>query len=269
MRLILSFFLAAISLRAADPIPAPPVTLEHTEQRSLASREIGQQFDLLVRLPDDYATSGTSYPVLYVLDGWHFPFMSFLANNNHYSEKMRSVIMVNLSYPAGVNPMVPRARDFTPTRFTEREANSGGAPAFLRFLADELIPFVDRTYRTIPTDRGLLGHSYGGLFALYSLIERPGLFQRIVAASPVADWDHNFLFPRAQEKLKGLATPVRLDLSVADANDVGGVPEFAKLLDGMDTGKLAHRFTVYPGQNHNSIRTVSFPAGLYWVYADK
>lgn len=260
--------LAAIALGAVAAEPAPPVVLPFTEQRSITCRANGQSYDLLVQLPSDYATSGKSYPVLYVLDGWHFPFMAFLSENNVYSKKMRPVIMVNLSYPAGVDPMSPRARDFTPTRVAEREPNSGGAPVFLNFLAEEVIPFVDKTYRTIPTDRGLLGHSYGGLFALYALAERPGLFQRIVAASPVVDWDRRFIFQEAREKLKTIDVPVRLDLSAGD-DDVKGVPEFEALLTEIGTGKLVHRFTLYPGQNHNSVRTLSFPAGLYWVYAEK
>ncbi len=89
MRSFLYFIFAIIGLHAATAESAPPVTLPFTEQRSLTSAAIGQQFDLLVRLPDDYATSGKSYPVLYVLDGWHFPFVAFLANNNLYSERMR------------------------------------------------------------------------------------------------------------------------------------------------------------------------------------
>lgn len=263
---LLFLAVAFVTLRAE---PAPAVTLPYTEQRSLVAKEIGQTYDLLVRLPEDYATSGKSYPVLYVLDGWHFPFVAFLANNNLYSGRMPPVIMVNLSYPAGVNPMGPRARDFTPTHFPEREENSGGAAAFLRFLADDVVPYVDHTYRTIPGDRALLGHSYGGLFALYALTQRPALFQRIVAASPVVDWDHRWLFTAARQTLKDLAQPVRLDLSAGDADDVTGVPEFEQLLTALGTGRLVHRFTLYRGENHNSIRTLSFPAGLYWVYADK
>ena len=269
MRTCFFLLLSVISLAALRAESAPPVTLAHTEQRSLVSKEIGQEFNLLVRLPDDYATSGKSYPVLFVLDGWHFPFVAFLANNNIYSERMRPVIMVNLSYPDGVNPMGLRARDFTPTHFAEQEPTSGGAAAFLRFLADEVIPYVDRTYRTVPGDRGLLGHSYGGLFALYALTQRPALFQRIVAASPVVEWDQRWLFTAARQTLKDLPHPVRLDLSAADADDVTGVPEFEQLLTSLGTGKLVHRFTLYRGENHNSIRTLSFPAGLYWVYADK
>jgi predicted alpha/beta superfamily hydrolase len=76
-----------------------------------------------------------------------------------------------------------RARDFTPTK-TSREATSGGAAAFLDFLEHEVIPFVDRTYRTIPSDRGLLGHSYGGLFAIYALEQTAGAFSTDRSCKP-------------------------------------------------------------------------------------
>jgi hypothetical protein len=68
--------------------PAPPVTLADTEQRTLTASKIGQRYDLLVSLPAGYATSGRSYPVRYILDGWHFPLMTFLQNNNLYSKRM-------------------------------------------------------------------------------------------------------------------------------------------------------------------------------------
>jgi hypothetical protein len=41
---------------------------------------------------------------------------------------------------------------------------------------------------------------------------------------------------------------------------------FAKLLDELKPASLDYRFTLYRGQNHDSVRLVSFPAGLYWVY---
>jgi predicted alpha/beta superfamily hydrolase len=108
-----------------------------------------------------------------------------------------------------------RVRDFTPTR-TSQTVNSRGAGAFLDFLEHELIPFVDRTYRTIPSDRGLLGHSLGGLFAIYILEQRPAPFQRIVAASPKLGWDNRLLVTVASERLRPLAAPLRLDLLVGD-----------------------------------------------------
>lgn len=271
--------------RAADP--APPVALKHTEHRTIASARIGQTCDFFVSLPEDYLPddrsgqtpagqqAGTAAPrrdpVLYVLDGWHFPLLAFLQNNSIYSERMPPVIMVNIGHGRGVNPMPLRARDFTPTKTTD-EPTSGGAAAFLDFLKHEVIPLIDRTYRTNPADRGLLGHSYGGLFALYALEQCPGLFQRIVAASPVVGWDHDLLSQAAAEKLQALPKPVRLDLSAGDEPDVGGydltrdTTAFARNLEELKPANLDYRFTVYPGENHNSVRLASFPSGLYWVY---
>src|SRR5579883_1925491 len=212
---------------------APPVTLANTAKHTLTAAKIGQKFDLLISLPDDYATSGRRYPVLYVLDGWHFPLLAFLQNNNHYSERMPPVIMVNISHGEG-NVMALRARDFTPTR-TKVEPTSGGAGAFLDFFEHDVIPLVDRTYRTVLSDRALLGHSYGGLFALYALEQRPALFQRIVAASPIVGWDDRLLFRIARERLRNLPAPVRLDLSAGDEEPgpASDTADFEKLLDQM------------------------------------
>lgn len=245
--------------------PASGVTLSHTDQRAITSSRIGQRYDLLVSLPHDYATSGKPYPVLYVLDGWHFPLMAFLQNNNIFSERMPPVIIVNISH-GDVGATELRGRDFTPTK-TARYANSGGAKPFLEFLEHELIPFVDRTYRTVATDRGLLGHSLGGLFALYTLEQRPGLFQRIVAASPALGRDDGSLVA-ALGRLKALPSPVRLDLSVGTElpDRPEGVVALARLLDGIKPRGLDYRSTVYSGENHNSVRLASFPSGLYWVY---
>ncbi len=258
-------FFLCVATSLAQP-PAPPVNLPDTETRTLTSTKIGQRYDLLVSLPAGYAKSNQSYPVLYVLDGWHFPFLAFLQNNNIYSQRMRPVIMVNVSHVPTSAQMTLRARDFTPTK-TPREATSGGAPLFLDFLEHELIPFIDRTYRTIPSDRALLAHSYGGLFAIYALENRPALFQRIVAASPSLDWYNRMLLTAAAARLRNLPAPVRLDLSVGDDHDNTEVTTaFAKLLHDLKPPKLDYRFTLYHGENHNSVRLASFPAGLYWIY---
>jgi hypothetical protein len=261
-------FLAAVlcAVSSVAQSPAPKVSLDNTELRTLKSTKIGRQYDLLVSLPGDYATSGKRYPVLYVLDGWHFPLMAFLQDNNVYSERMPPVIIVNVSQGSSGNVMALRAQDFTPTK-TDQEAGSGGAAVFLDFLEHEVIPFVDRTYRTVPSDRGLLGHSYGGLFAIYCLEERPALFQRIVAASPAMGWDDRLLVKAARTKLRNLPGPVRLDISTGDDGDVTeDATALAKVLDEVKPPGLDYRFTVYHGESHNSVRLVSFPAGLYWVY---
>jgi enterochelin esterase-like enzyme len=94
---ILFFLLAAVVSRAQTP--EPEVSIADTQQRTLTSAKIGQRYALLVSLPGGYAKSGQSYPVLYVLDGWHFPLMAFIQQNNVYSKRMRPVIIVNVSWP--------------------------------------------------------------------------------------------------------------------------------------------------------------------------
>jgi predicted alpha/beta superfamily hydrolase len=108
----------------------------------------------------------------------------------------------------------------------------------------------------------------GGLFALYALEQRPALFQRIIAASPALGSD-NVVSKDASRALRALPAPVRLDLSVGSDDELGfkeTTIALARILDNLKPKGLDYRFTLYPGQNHNSVRLVSFPAGLYWVY---
>jgi hypothetical protein len=267
--IILATLLVGIAATFAQT-PAHPVVLANTEQRTITASKIGRSYDLFISLPENYYTSKQSYPVLYVLDGWHFPLMAFLQNNNIYSRRMPPVIIVNIGQLPASDVMDLRARDFSPTPIPQSlGGGGGGADMFLDFLEHELIPFIDRTYRTNPADRGLLGHSMGGKFALYALEQRPGLFQRIVAASPALFTDDSLFSEDARRALSALPSSVRLDLSVGSDDELGfakTTTAFARFLDELKPKGLDYRFTVYPGENHNSVRLVSFPAGLYWVY---
>lgn len=57
------------------------------------------------------------------------------------------------------------------------------------------------------------------------MAERPDLFQRVVAASPVAGWDHNVIFPHLRASLAHLSTHVRLDLSAGDQGFEADLPQ--------------------------------------------
>jgi hypothetical protein len=75
-----------------------------------------------------------------------------------------------------------RERDMTPKTY-DRFPTSGGAEKLLRFLEVELLPYVDRQYRTAAY-RILCGYSLCGTFTLYAGCTRPGLFQAQIAISP-------------------------------------------------------------------------------------
>jgi predicted alpha/beta superfamily hydrolase len=118
----------------------------------------------------------------------------FLARNG----RMPEVIVVGI-------PHLDRTNELTPTHGRmgggdggQALPGSGGADRFLAFVEEELVPWVDRTYRTAPY-RILAGHSFGGLFALYTLFERPDLFQARIAVSPTFPWDGDWVLRRTRE----------------------------------------------------------------------
>ena len=262
MKKLLSILLFCAGSVLAETF-TPAVSIAASELREVASAKTGTRYELFVSLPEGYATSQQQYPVLYALDGWHFPLLAFLQNNSRFSKRMPPVIIVNVSHGAK-NAIALRTRDFTPSAVTS-VPGSGGAPAFLEFMEQELIPLIDKTYRTNPGDRALVGHSYGGLFALYALQQRPALFQRIVSVSPTIGWDDKRFF--SPDSFKEFASPVRLDLSVgSDERLAKEVLEFAAKLDRLKPRGLTYRMTVYPNEEHNSVRVPAFSSGLYWVY---
>ena len=79
------------------------------------------------------------------------------------------------------------------------EAKSGAAD-FSNFIEAGLIPYVENNYRAT-NYRTLIGHSYGGLFTIYTLLNHPYLFSNYLAIDPSLDWDDQKLIKEAQETL--------------------------------------------------------------------
>ena len=55
------------------------------------------------------------------------------------------------------------------------------------FIEKELVPHVEANY-PVTQFRTLIGHSYGGLFTLFALAERPALFNYYLAIDPSMNW---------------------------------------------------------------------------------
>jgi len=143
-----------------------------------------------VQLPPSYAAeSDRRYPVLFVTDAdYAFPVIRQLGRRlNLDGPAIVEFILVGLSYPKGENGVVSRNRDYTPTANGPRRASStvhGGGSAYQAYLKTEVLPFVDTRFRTDPSRRILLGHSYGALLALQILFTEPELFSGYALGSP-------------------------------------------------------------------------------------
>ena len=140
---------------------------------------------VIIHLPASYGSAVQKrYPVMYVLDGTSQdgPTVDALAALSIWGEAPEAIV-VGIPNTAGNRP-----RDYTPPFMRQEpevaESKMGGGDQFLLFVEKELIPFIDKQYRT-STYRMISGNSRGGLLAFYSLLEKPDLFQaRFCYSSP-------------------------------------------------------------------------------------
>jgi len=167
---------------------------------SLYSEILQEYRKIYVQLPANFKPDeNKKYPLVFCLDG---EVLLPAVNNVHsfYSGGfMPDMILV------GVSNARNRTRDLTTSKITEKygmpfKEENGEAAKFSKFIQLELIPFVEEKY-PVSKFRSLIGHSYGGLFAIYTLINHPELFANYVAIDPSLDWDNQKLLKEAQEKI--------------------------------------------------------------------
>jgi len=186
---------------AAQPWQA--VTLPQAEQRLLHSTHTDRDYRIFVSRPQHEPPPG-GYPVLYVLDGNAlFPSLAIQAQalEARPDPNLRnSVLIVGIGYPGeGLYDFKARAEDYTPDaedrqRLPGREPPPyGGAERFLAFIETELKPMIATRYPVDPARQTLFGHSYGGLFTLYTLLNRPQAFSGYAAASPSIWWYQGYI----------------------------------------------------------------------------
>lgn len=164
----------------------------------LYSAAVRDSFALFVRLPRGYShTSKRRYPVVVLLDG--NVYVDQLADALREQPRREAVILVGVGRQDFQQQDSLRQRDYTYPAAPEVDSLllSGGGRQFLAFLRQQVLPYLDRTYRTDSSSRTLLGHSLGGYFTLWALVEEwkttTPTFTHYVAASPSLYYANEYL----------------------------------------------------------------------------
>ncbi len=226
------------------------------------SKVLEEERQIMVSLPTGYDQTTTKYPVLYLLDGRaHFQHASSTVNFLSRNGRIPQMIVVAI-----VN--VDRTRDFTPTSMEERP-NSGGIEKFIRYLQDELFPYIEKNYRTSPY-RLLEGHSLGGMFSIHVLFKYPKMFQAHFAMSPYIMWDNNYVLNQTIEMFK---EPIDFKnyLYITLGDEANYVEPLGKLTGLLDTKKpegLDWHYVVMENDNHGTVPLKSLYFGLEKLYDD-
>lgn len=254
--------LAALALGVAglhvQALPAAGAAVVVGQRLEMRSQSMGDTRAYLVHRPASYDISNTPYPVLVVLDGEaHFQHVSATVDFLAAAGKIPPMLVVGI-------PNVDRFRDLDST------AAPGSSP-FLKFVRDELLPKIDRDYRTRPY-RILAAHSYAGLFALYSLIDAPGVFRGYVVMAPA--FGDNRELPKKIDAFLTQHKDLKLDAAVFLATDKGtgqnltGAWELSSYLQDRAARLRDLRFTLrpFPNESHGALPLRSVDEGLRYIF---
>ncbi|MGH8196891.1 MAG: alpha-amylase family glycosyl hydrolase [Steroidobacteraceae bacterium] len=174
----------------------PGVTGDLRTHESVASRHVdARRVD--VWLPPSYQRDTTrSFPVVYMHDGQNLfePALSYIGVDWGVDETMTRLVAegsVHEAIVVGIWNTPKRFAEYLPAKAVSESTFPDDWPdmdwlrkerlvsdAYLRFLVEELKPFIDSTYRTLP-DRAntfTMGSSAGALISLYALAEYPDVF---------------------------------------------------------------------------------------------
>ncbi|WP_395047987.1 alpha/beta hydrolase [Flavobacterium sp.] len=146
-------------------------------------------YQLYISLPAGYNSADTTrYPVLYILDAnYSYLLISSLHNLLDSGQEIEKIIIVAIGDKdqSNITWNTRRMIDYTPSNdpnvdteiasgfnIPVSQVKTGGAKSFLTTIRTDIIPFIDMHYKTT-NDRGISGHSVGGLFAGYCLLNAP------------------------------------------------------------------------------------------------
>lgn len=230
------------------------------------SDAVGRPFHIYVRLPEGYSTDGEPYPVVYLLDGDSlFPILAASHLFLTYDVELPEAIVVGIAYGSFDASINKRGYDFTAPA-PDATPEQGGAPAFHRFLASELIPEVESRYHGDASRRVLFGQSRGGYMVLYSAFTDPDLFWGRIASNATFDPGRALLLSPAEA-----ASRQDLGLVVTSgSHDFPGLREAA--LEWHDVWKDAEglpwalNLVTIEGGTHAASSVDSYKSGMLWLF---
>ena len=259
-KLFLLLALAILSCVSAIA-QTPQIASIYHDVYKIQSKILNEERSIWVRVPLDYQRTDEKFPVVYMLDG-HAPQPSMMAGiieQQAWGGQMPEMILVSIQN-------TNRSRDLTPTD-DGKGGIVGGGDKFLQFIEKEVMPLVEKNYRTQPF-KIFAGHSLGGLTVVYSFATRPDLFNAYIAASPVLHYD-NFYVIKEAEKLFAQKRDINkiIFLGLGDEPEYkDGWNKFQKLLKDEKPKNFDYEFQEFKDDNHASVVLPVYYAGLRKIF---
>ncbi len=263
--LAMSAFGVPAGAGAAQGTPSSDSVARLATRLTIQSSRLGESRELDVWVPRSYAEGGRRYPTLWVLDGEAYLLsaagaVQAIAN----AGRMPEMIVVAVRNR-------DRNRDFTPRLARTSEPPRGmtawgGAEPFLEFLQREAIPAVDGAFRTVPF-RTIVGHSLGGLFAMWATVRAPDLFRASLMLDPSLWWDSRAVSEATIASMTAHPDWIHRFVSVENPGPDGWRPDWSRLTEVRPRGVRAD-LVALEGESHGAMFHLGVYRGLLALFAD-
>lgn len=261
-----------------------PTMLSGAVSFDIPSSIIKNTIRVSVSLPQGYDIN-KKYPVLYVLDGFYsFPIIHEL--HKMMANEIEPVIVVGigddrvspLEWMVSRYPLLTHDYDAYEDSFQLNvmlrgapvKMHSGSGQNYYDAIKKDVIPFIETKYST-NTDRGLVGHSLGGLFTCHVLFKDNGYFTRfgINSAALFINNDEPFrLEQQFFESKKPLIGKVFISAAGLEGDKmfVNKAIKLATLLKSRNYPNLKVESVVFPDESHVSVIASMLSRSLYSLY---
>jgi len=236
--------------------------LKESGDVTLKSRVLNEERTISIDLPGNYNYTNQRFPILYLLDGrGNFEHtkgaVNYLANRDYIPQ----IIVVAIHN-------IDRTRDFSPTH-VERFPTSGKGEQFLNFISKELIPYMKTNYR-VSDFSAIMGHSLGGVFITYSLLEKPELFDGYIAISPYLQYGDRHVIKEAKTELRSsYKTPKYYYMTVGEEQSyLDPLAEFSKLIKEKSENAIDFQYDRLENENHFTTPYLGMFKGLRFIFSD-
>ncbi|KZN58798.1 hypothetical protein N473_26325 [Pseudoalteromonas luteoviolacea CPMOR-1] len=270
--LVSTILVCAMQVYAGDQF-----TIQNTQILKIKSDFNQQNYELYVRLPKGYHKSNRRYPLVLINDTSYA--IATASGILHLIEgrDIEEVIVVGISYSHGTDPLLSRTRDYTPT-FAPHETGghskaaqqvSGQAGSYVKFIDNQVIPLMIRSFRVDKSRKTFVGHSYGGLLGTYILLHQPTLFESYILGSPSLWYDNKVIFEMERSYAKRnhvLPATVRYYIGGNEGFMVADLKAFISILDKRQYEGFNYQYKVIPSASHFSVFALLLTEGLIDIY---
>lgn len=226
----------------------------------IESVKLNKTRELTIVLPPSYEfETKKNYPVIYLLDGdYLLDAFNGTLQYGVYFDDLPEVILVGISQAKNGD------------RFSDTTTDDDGLPKergakFYEFIGSELIPFIEKKYRTLPY-KVIAGHDLTAGFLNFFLYKDNPIFDAYISLCPELPFEMEYRIP---ERLSVIKKPISY-FQASSSSDSKEIFEGANILDEgikqIQNEQLSYKYELFEGLSHYSIVPNAIPSALYHVF---